>query len=209
MDWFQLSLYVQGGFCAQAFIVWIVTDQNLALGFPKMGALTPPSETYFIASVAFSWSNLILCPFFSDKAAIPQLLDCFRGSQTSCSLGVPCMAPPCLRVALCWHSWACSCVGNWSNWKITPHKNAVQLPQNVKPQLRVLLEEVDGLSWKPLDAGSILNPVRTPGVNLWAVCCWIPQDRWVFLPNSCVLVLKEAHVPPVAGVYFLFRGWFP
>lgn len=179
MDWFQLSMYVQGGFCAQLSLSWwwlvricLQKNENIDSSWWKL--------FHFLSIIFLTLIWFFLLSFFA-KAAIPQLLDCFGGSQSSCSLGVPRVAPPCLRVALCWRSWACSCVGNWSNCKITRHKNAMQLPQNVKPQPQVLLEELDGLSWGPLDAGSILNPARTPWCEpVDFVCYWIPRDRWVF-----------------------------
>lgn len=177
MDWFQLSMYVQGGFSAQLSLSWLWLVRICLQDFPKWERWLLLVRTISFPQYHFLNSNLILPPFFFDKAAIPQLLDCFGGSQTFCSLGVPQVAPLCLWVALCWRSWACSCVGNWSNCKITRHKNAMQLPQNVKPQPRVLLEEFDGLSWGPLESRSILNPCCEP-VNF--VCCWIPWDRWVF-----------------------------
>lgn len=41
-------------FLCSASLVLIVTHQNLALGFPKIGTLTPPGENYFTSSVEFS-----------------------------------------------------------------------------------------------------------------------------------------------------------
>lgn len=43
-----------GWVLCSAFIGLIMTDQNSALGFPKMGTLTTPGENYFISSVEFS-----------------------------------------------------------------------------------------------------------------------------------------------------------
>lgn len=209
LDGFQLCLHVQGGFCVQAFIVLIVTDQNSALGFPRMGTLTTPGENYFISTVEFSslWSDLP--PFFFDQAAIPSCWIVLEITKPLVAWACPEWHPGvCRLLSLCWCSWACSCVRNWSNWKITLHKNALQLPQNVKPQPWAF---AGGGGWVVLEAfecWDILNLVRTPNVNLWTVCFWIPQDKWVFY-QIIVLWSWKRHIPLIVGVYFLFHGWFP
>jgi len=62
----------------------------------------------------------------------------------------------------------------------------MQLLQNVKPQPWILPEEVDELSCRLLDPGSIVNPARTPWhipVNL--VCYYILWKGLRLYQNFC------------------------
>lgn len=123
---------------------------------------------------------------------------------------MPLVAPSCLRVAfIVLAQLSLQLCGELIQLKITLHKNAVQLPQNVKPQ-----------PWGFAGGGG--------WVVMEAFGCWehseFSQDSWCeplhcllldslgqldFLPNYCALVLKETYVPLIVGIYFSFHVLFP
>lgn len=71
----------------------------------------------------------------------------------------------------------------------------MQLPQNVKPQPRVLPEEADELSCRLLDAGSIVSPARAPRytpVNFVCYCIpWEGQDFTAGLGGNLIFFFHD------------------
>lgn len=78
MDWFQLSMYVQGGFCAQLSLSWWWLVRICLQDFPKWERWLLLVKTISFPQYHFLNFNLILPPFFFCQGSYSPAVGLFR-----------------------------------------------------------------------------------------------------------------------------------